>query len=343
MTKKSFFTIESTNIAKGIAIFLLLFHHLGISPDLALFNKNSFLLITANQFRVCVCIFVILSGFGLNESFNKKYEYKILDFLKFIFKHLTKLMTNYWIIFIIFVAFGCLMKFRTLEIYGDNVFQNLIIDFFGLAHLFKTPTFNATWWFMSLIILLYLSFPLLKILLKKWPLLLILIIIYLFKFKPLTFYSDINRYMFSFVLGMIISEYGLFEKLKNLNKNYIECIIISLLYMVFGFYARSIYVGIYEIIFGLAIICFSVLIISKTKILKKFIVLIGKNSSNIFMFHTFIYKYFFLNFFLKLKYWPVIFIVLLLISLGISIIIERIKKVVKDVFKKKKLNKEVVI
>lgn len=343
MSKKNIFTVESTNIAKGIAIFLLLFHHLGIEPDLNLFSKTSFLLMTAKQFRVCVCIFVILSGFGLNESFNKKYKYKILDFLKFVFKHLLKLMTNYWIIFILFVTLGCLMNFRTLDVYGDNVFKNLVIDFFGLAKLFKTPTFNATWWFMSLIILLYLIFPILKFLLKKWPLLLILIVIYLFKFKPLTFYNGLNRYTFSFALGMLISEFGLFEKLKKLNKNYIECIIVSLLYMILGFYGRRYFSGVYEIIFAIAIICFSVLIISKTKILKKFIVLIGKNSSNIFMLHTFIYKYFFLDFFLKLKYCPIMFIVLLIISLGISMLIEKIKDLFQNMLKNKKLNKEAVV
>ena len=66
-TKKneSFFTNQYTNISKGIALLLLLFHYLGLNPELHLFSTSGIANVIAEQCKVCVAIFLILSGYGL--------------------------------------------------------------------------------------------------------------------------------------------------------------------------------------------------------------------------------------------------------------------------------------
>jgi uncharacterized membrane protein len=53
-------------MAKGIAILLLLFHHLGLDDELGIFANHNFLTGLAAISKVCVSIFVILSAYGLN-------------------------------------------------------------------------------------------------------------------------------------------------------------------------------------------------------------------------------------------------------------------------------------
>lgn len=325
-TKRSFFTNRHTNVAKGIALLLLLFHHLGLNPELGLFKNESGYYIIAKQCKVCVSIFLILSGYGLNASLNNKKIYKISDIIKFSFRHLIKLLMSYWKIFIIFVIFGCATGKRTLEIYGVNKWINLIIDFFGLADLFSTPTYNATWWFMSLIIIIYMLFPVLKVILKKSPLVLLIIGMSLRNFDLINFYPEMNKYIIVFCLGMIFSEYNIFDKLNKLSKLLSIRLINSIMFLIFAIYSRYKIGGIYDIVAAFSIIFISNTIFCNIKGVSSILEILGKNSGNIFMFHTFIYKYFFNNEIAKLNSWILMYIVLIVSTLLISIIIDDFAK-----------------
>ena len=92
------FTKNDTLVAKGAAVILLLIHHLFYSVD---YNFSSFLMSKegwvdlAKIGKVCVAMFLILSGYGLSKSFEK-YEKSSYSFVQ---KHLLKLYTGFWIIF----------------------------------------------------------------------------------------------------------------------------------------------------------------------------------------------------------------------------------------------------
>lgn len=326
--QESFFTKKYTNIAKGIAVLLLLLHHLILDPELGIFKSSTILNVASQQSKVCVSIFLILSGYGLNTSLNKKEYTKNSDIIKFSLKHLFKLMISYWFIFIIFMFVGSTTGMRTLDLYGENKVLNICIDFFGLASLCSTPTYNATWWFMSLIIILYLMFPIFKNILKKSPLAFILIIISVRIFNIFKFYPVLNQYLDVFAMGMIFSEFKIFDKLRDLNKCKFDEIVVVLMFLLFSTYTRYKFGGIYDMIAAFAIIFVSNTIFSNIKIVNKTLELLGKHSGNIFMFHTFIYKYFFINLMAKLKYWILMYIVLVISTLIISIIIEQIKKLI---------------
>ncbi len=116
------FTIRETNIAKGAACMLLLLHHLfyhesrwdlfyhigGFDPPL--------IARVAVMAKVCVAMFVILSGYGLAKSAEKSEKVG----LKFTYKRLVKLYMPFWFIFIIFVPLGFVLGRNPLEIYGGG-------------------------------------------------------------------------------------------------------------------------------------------------------------------------------------------------------------------------------
>ena len=257
---KSFFTINYTNFAKGVAVLILLFHHLGIEPGLNFFNNSAIGYNIALQCKVCVSIFVILSGYGLNTSFNSKVkEDKCgLKSIKFTLKHLFKLLMNYWIIYLIFVSIGHFTGLRTInEVYGLNsLYSNIFFDFFGLADFAKTPIYNVTWWFMSLIIIFYILFPFLKLLLKKAPTLYILVIFVLGKIVTFEYYPAFNTYILSFGLGMLLSEYLVFDRIRKLQKNRIETIIASIILLIIGFYTRYKFGELYDTLAAFSVIVF---------------------------------------------------------------------------------------
>lgn len=58
--------------------------------------------IVAEYLKVCVDLFLVLSGYGLNASMNKN-KYSITKFYK---KHIWKIYKNYWLIWILFVPIG---------------------------------------------------------------------------------------------------------------------------------------------------------------------------------------------------------------------------------------------
>ena len=62
------FTKSFTAANKGVALLLLLWHHLfGIASEYGHFIQH-----LAGVSKVCVAIFLILSGYGLNEATRKK-------------------------------------------------------------------------------------------------------------------------------------------------------------------------------------------------------------------------------------------------------------------------------
>ena len=157
------FTKDDTNIVKGFAIIMLLVHHLFYIPnqlgyiDWNLFSWNGkifgFWNILAYIGKICVPIFLILSGYGLYKS----YKGKILEFYK---KRVLKIYETYWFIWLAFVPLGVFGLHITLSsVYGNHIIPKLIVNILGIQLYFGFWGYNPTWWFISLILGLYLLFP----------------------------------------------------------------------------------------------------------------------------------------------------------------------------------------
>ena len=79
-------------------------------------------------------------------------------------------------------------------------------------------------------------------------------------------------------------------------------------------------------LFGMVIILFVFELTIASKLAQKILNLLGKNLFNVFLFHTFIYYYFWRDFIYSFKQPLLIFVVLLLICIAVSESIEYIKR-----------------
>ena len=74
------FTKRHTQIAKGVAILLMLYHHLFVIPERISVEHFSLLdavlpnaqITIATFCKLCVCIYIFLSGFGLYHQYKSK-------------------------------------------------------------------------------------------------------------------------------------------------------------------------------------------------------------------------------------------------------------------------------
>lgn len=94
---------KDTGIIKGVAICLMLWHHL--FPNALYSGGNSAVVFMAAVGKVCVSLFLLVSGYGLAcqyskviaEAKNLKERFGVTT--KFIAKRYVKFYTGYWVIF----------------------------------------------------------------------------------------------------------------------------------------------------------------------------------------------------------------------------------------------------
>lgn len=280
--------------------------------------------------KVCVAIFVILSGYGLTKSFEKNGVSRVL----FIYKHFVKLFCRYWFIFIVFVPMGFIFGRNPIEIWGGVGFKGLIkciIDFMGLANIFGTPTMNATWWYMGAIIILYLMFPFLVSAVKKNCHISLTISAAICFFGEITgrWYHAVLAWIFPFVTGIYLAQKGVLDKIANTKYKY-RVSIISLI-CIFGLAVLRCIFDVLSIkidtVFGLSIIIFSLAFLSNIKYINIILEFIGVHSANIFMMHTFFYSYYFKDIIYAPYYTFLILLNLIITSILASVGIEKLKKV----------------
>ena len=162
-------SLNETNVVKGVAICAMLVHHLFL--DVAQYGEALYGLAVVG--KVCVSLFLFLSGYGLAVQYGKVLGAeqsrlrRCRNTLKFLCKRYLKFYLNYWVIFAIAVPLGVFAFGRSLTIaYGTDVslVPAFIKDFFGLAGF---GSYNITWWFNRLILILYFFFPLLYWLMSR--------------------------------------------------------------------------------------------------------------------------------------------------------------------------------
>lgn len=341
LLKDRSFDKRQTNIAKGVALLLLLCHHLfleegGYTP-LVVINGVSVAGILSSLGKVCVAIFLFLSGYGLYKSFTK-YKLSIIhenkgarikSKIKYVICHLLKLLSDYWFVYIVFVPLGLLFGRSFLEIYHYNPLY-FFVDFLGLSYLpFKGNfTMNATWWFMSIIIVYYIIFPVLyKIQAYSNELLLCMGIAVLL--LPLPNFRELNTYLFPFVLGMYISKEDGIVRLGEKLGGTINKLMCSLLAVSAFACFRFVVFGVNDGLFGFSIILFSFLILSRIPVLNKVLEELGKYSGLIFMFHTFIIGYYFSDYIYWFKYPILIYLVTVVVCYLVARLLTIVKRVIR--------------
>jgi len=319
------FTKKDTAIVKGISIVFMFMHHLFAFPDrinvgssyISLFSMlgtNVELLL--GQFgKICVAIFLFLSGFGIYKKIVDNRE----NTISILFKKLKALYINYWIIFLIFIPISFFIGSRVFNF--DELFDNLI----GYK-----STYNGEWWFFQLYILTIITFPITIKVVRNSSIISIVNIILISvatrtilpvlinngiftEFSQSFFYNEISfllGWLPCFLMGCTFAKFDLFPKIKKIFRdNRLDNIIVYALIYIGIMYIRhrtndSID---FDYLFAPIFIIASDYVVRFLR-LDKLFAFLGKHSTNMWLIHSFFcYQYF-----QTLVYYPKISIIVVI-------------------------------
>ncbi len=323
-------SVKDTMALKGVALLLLLIHHLfyvqkGLYDDFCL-GGWGLVHHLGKASKVCVAIFVFLSGYGLMAGAIKKRKIPLAQFYGTRF---VKLLLNFWLIYLVFVSIGvCCFSFDFWTVYEHNPIAPLV-DFMGLSYAFygHTHTMNVTWWFYSLIIFLYLLFPFFfKSYRTKngtYAIVVCSLLLGLFPFS-LGFWGGVKGYLLPFVMGSVYKQIE--RKATPAVSKHLPLLVLSAVIL---FLIRPLISSKHTFIDDTLVcmlMCFIFAHIALPAWCSRTLQFLGKHSFNIFLFHTFIYYYWFPDLIYASRNPLLIFFALLGSTLFISICLERIKE-----------------
>ena len=344
------FSKNDTAAMKGVAICMMMLHHCFLGADRYAGYDVDFLLLgeyltvlLAQFCKICVAIFVFISGYGI--SFSLKRMDRTIPGIeaKQIQKRWFSLMSGFWFVyFLSFVTALILNPSIITKSYFtgknplDKVFY-ILADFFGVAKLFGTPQMIGTWWYMSLAIIIICIMPITYKIYKKYGSLVVFVIIFCINgfFQAKNY--DMYRWLFIMALGMICAEKNYLGKWKEFKfiKNHalLDFAVKFIIYtpiLIFCIYLRQnldfVVAYIQDGIIPLFVIFYCYAIVFEIPFIYKILCYIGKHSTNIFLSHTFLRAFYLKDFIHLFRYPFLIVAALLLSSLLLSIIIELMKK-----------------
>lgn len=357
------FSKEDTLAVKGIAIIMMIhFHGFSTAKSFTDFDISFFpfpeeiALLISNAFKICVGMFVFLSSYGLSISL-KKYinsDGTLIKkgYSKYLYPRLFKLMSGYWFIFIMAqIPCAIITQSQTEVYFSDGISRGIykfILDFLGLSYLFGTEPLNDNWWYIGFAILIIVIVPFIVYLVKKFnswlPVILVMFIPRVILLGQNFSVGEKNNYMrwlLAAVLGVIFSEYNVFVRAKSfmIVKNKIiskllkftisTVILILLFYTRISFNSKAVKDYTYEFndnIIPVFLIYYLYDFIIDIPVLRQILMFFGKHSMNMFLIHTFIRLTFLKSFVYSFKHFIIVTLIVTLISLGLSIIIELLKK-----------------
>ena len=353
---KSIFSIDDTNKIKGIAILLMIFHHSFMAGRYPEASINFYPLsehitnVIALQCKICVAIFTFLSAYGITLSYNSRNTLDKNEIRKQIIRRYVKLITGFMFILLCLNIYSIIFgKSWFTHIYGKTIIAPFyaIIDFFGLAQFFHTPTFIATFWYISLAIVIIFIMPLLILFYRKFGGLLLVFVSMLFSILFPVYTSTaseqktfcfLSTYSVCISLGIICADKNLIVKIKEVfNKSKYKILLNSLkaiflfaviLYLIYIRYKTGYtdFLPTLDSVITLLTIAFLYEFINPIPVIGHILKFLGIHSMNIFLIHNFIRVAWYYDFTYSFKSVWAIFAVLLLISLAISVILEFTKK-----------------
>ncbi len=331
-------TRQDTNVMKGIAICAMLAHHLWGCPIEGVEPYTGVLLWLGILGKVCVALFLFCSGYGLAANYKPQ---SLLDDVKFIAKRFVKFYANYWVIFLIFVPITIFVFHRSLlDAYGDSssIYWCLYKDVLGLQ---GYESYNVTWWFNLLLIILYLLFPILYRTVRVQPIIAVVIGMIVMRFGSHLSLSSVEVYMwqFPFIIGVAwqICE-NKFPKVTTWLIEHRHIFAICSISLVLLFVILRMWsiiphwtgVRIDAFLSG-AIALFVISVLRYATHLSRILSYLGKHSMNIYMTHTFI-NAFWCSQLLHTGEWMrgggnfvILMIICLLISIGVEFLKEKIR------------------
>lgn len=351
MQNTNSFTTADTGKIKGWAIILMFIHHCFLSPDryegqTVIFDPfpEPFFNHAALSMKICVALFVFISAYGITISYKKKsnglkgMSSQIVQ--RSVYRRGVKLWMNFFFIFVLAQLWSLIVirGGRYTFVYGGGFkgVLHFVVDMLGLAELFGTPSFLATFWYISLAWMIIFMIPLLIFVYNKaGGAVLIAICIAVCAMFPVTpehTFAYFPRYIVVIGAGIIAADIDLFTIMKNKR---IVCKPVKFVVYVIAFflllYTR--YLGVSQTVTAIADAAIAVVncalfceFVNRWPVIRNILAFIGKYATDMFLIHNFIRVVWYYDFTYSFKYWWLILLVLLGISLGVSIVIEEVKK-----------------
>lgn len=327
------FSKEVTLAAKGIAVVLMLIHHLFVCcPELAETYGVHSKIFTLDQIyqistvsKICVATFVFLTAYGMSVSPFEKIANPV--------KRLKKLLPSFWVVYLAAIC-TCFMRPDHLSIYlAEGKFKGLIymmMDACGLSKLTGSPMYNETWWYMTLAILLIFLLPILIRAYEKFGICILGVSALLPYFGvPM---NPGTTYLFAAVSGIWAAKSNFFKMLSGWTAK--KTIALPFLVTVFLFAVFSIIrlrIGLVywtDAILGFLLVTAMFLLIDCTPLKLRPCVFLGKHSMNIFLVHTLIFEYYCTKWIYAPGNWILITILLVVSSLLVSLILTPVQNFV---------------
>lgn len=343
-TKGAGFTPADTSICKGIAVLMMLFHHLfNDYPEYAGYTID-YSPLTGDQVteiailcKLCVAVFVFITGYGLAASFEKSFkdrEPARQELARFSLRRWWRLMTNFWPIYLLAVAFGFLGR-SPIDVYGPgirSIATNAMFDFLGLAKAFSTPTLNPTWWYVSLAILLIFVAPFAMSAARKFGSLPILIsgVLGIALFAVGT--DAVFLYAASYLLGIFCHENNVLDAWDNWlsgsrGGQAIKAVFSGTLFLALLPLRNSFdHYGVIDALLALLLCMFVMSCLRSVPAVSRILSVLGRHSSNMFFTHTLLYSYYFLGFYYSMRFPIAVLAALAASTLALSIVLERVKQ-----------------
>ncbi|SHL02083.1 acyltransferase [Fibrobacter sp. UWEL] len=344
---------DDTAAVKGIAVMLMLVHHVfafpyrlvngaSYEPMIPMSDGTSVIWHLALLGKVCVAMFTVMAGFGIYRGFSKQLQScgdgdKTEAYLSFIFRRLKKLYFKVWPVFLVFIPMGLYLKcpFITKDL-ASWVKNALLID----------STFNAEWWFLTSYLILVLMSPMVMAFFSRkrsslYADIVLITILAVFTERVLLHVvltwdkliylrasfiwikmSPTLILLPMFMLGAWMAKYEIMERImarfegKNVARVLTGFVFILLPLILRDGWVQSNVWGFdqFDALYGASLCLGIVMVTCRQNVLKKPLLVIGNQSTGIWLIHSFFCFYYFQQF----SYAPKKSVLVFLLVLGMS-------------------------
>ena len=325
---------EETTILKGVAILNMIFIHLFGKEDKIKACELHDIILSGeplsyhiSQLGLCVPMYLFLSGYGLYISWQKNNNTHPL-------RRVLLLYLNFWIIFAVFIGLACWLK--------PSAYPGSLSTFISNITAWN-PTYNGEWWFLFPYIILVFLAPLLFPLIATYNSLLVFLasgFLYLCVYSTIKFNQDylIHHHLlynpilvlscsFSFITGSLCAKNNIFRRITQALEQLprpahipVQLTLILLLCLLFVIQA-ALPVSIFGTLFSF-IFMFAFINLCRPAWFDRFLTLMGKQSTNMWLIHTFFCYSLFPPFIYSFPYPPLIFLVTLALSYVSGLLID---------------------
>ena len=332
------FSKNVTQAMKGIAILLMMFHHLfshsqafvnQYAVQFAPFSRDAVNLASEGG-AICVSMFVFLTGYGMMLSLRKRNwrereSYAVHRYLK--------LAVSFLIVFVFSIATSFLRPDHLSMYFQDgkaSAVRYILTDALGFAKYAGTPEYNGNWWYISFAVFLIFLMPLITTLVQRYGIA-VVVLAGLAKSFGIDPARPLTRFLLALTLGAWLADRRLLDRLEqylNTFSRRILFLFVSMFLCLSG-YAIHLRFDLNPWANAFVILClvlFLFTLIDLCGVRLHVLEFCGIYSMNIYLVHSLIFRRYFTTLVYAPKHFILIELTLLCLSLAVSIPLSFLQK-----------------